>query len=513
MKDWPMYSEIQTLKALGFKKTNASEKLNISYRTIVKYWDMTPKEFEDACEQASIRPKRVDSYREIIVGWLTTYNDMSSAQIYDWLMERYGAMIDFSERTLRLYVREVREQEGIPKSTPQRQYEAVDDPPMGYQAQVDLGEITLKNIDGKKVKLYCFVMVLSNSRHKYVRWLERPFTATTFVDCHERAFAFYGGQPKEIVYDQDTVMTVSENYGDIIHTEVFQTYLSVKKFKVYLCRGNDPESKGRIEAVVKYVKYNFADHRIFSDIDSFNDSCMDWLVRTGNGKKHQTTHKIPAEVFALEREHLTPVSSYDTAVSDTSVYYQVRKDNTVAFRGNRYCVPKGTYLPGIQVKLKITGTTLTITDPDSIIIHAKHTLASGKGELVKIIHEERELNKTLTELLLIVRSHFSDEEAINCFIERIRIDKPRYIRDQMILMRTVCEHPELCDYTKKALDYCLDNHLHSASDFRAAAEYFFELNKTPIRASPKPIISGSYPTPNPKIRDLGEYKRAMEGKA
>jgi len=57
---------------------------------------------------------------------------------------------------------------------------------------------------------------------------------------------------------------------------------------------------------------------------------------------------------------------------------------------------------------------------------------------------------------LIVRSHFSDEEAINCFIERIRVDKPRYIRDQMILMWMVCEHPQLGDYAKKALDYCLE---------------------------------------------------------
>jgi len=511
MKDWTMYGEIQKLKANGFKKTKVSEKLSINYRTVDKYWNMTPKEYEDGKKAAGARPKLIDEYREIILEWLVANADMSTAQIYDWLMERYGFKIHFSERTLRMYVRELREQEEIPKSTPQRQYEAVDDPPMGFQAQVDMGEIKLKDMDGSTVKLYGFAMVLSHSRHKYVRWQERPFTTATFIESHEKAFAFYTGQPKEIVYDQDKVLAVSENHGDIIYTEAFQTYLMVKKFQVFLCRGRDPESKGRIEAVVKYAKNNFAKHRIFKGIDAFNDDCIKWLERRGNGKKHEMTQKIPAEVFTLEREHLTPVSSYDTTVSDTSVTYQVRKDNTVLFRSNRYCVPKGTYRPGMRVKLKITGNTLTITDPDSLVVFARHTLATGRGRLIRISHTGRELNKTLTELLIIVRSHFADEESINSFIERIRSEKPRYIRDQMSLMRNVCEHPDLGAYTNVALAYCIRNHLYAASEFRAAADYFFERSKAPVPACKKLVLPDRYPEPNPKIRDISEYRRAMEG--
>ena len=35
------------------------------------------------------------------------------------------------------------------------------------------------------------------------------------------AFTFYGGRPLELVYDQDRILTVSENHGDIIYTEGF----------------------------------------------------------------------------------------------------------------------------------------------------------------------------------------------------------------------------------------------------------------------------------------------------
>lgn len=44
------------------------------------------------------------------------------------------------------------------------------------------------------------------------------------------------------------------------------------KFNTRLCKAYDPESKGEIEAVVKFAKYNFAKHRVFEDIDSFNES-------------------------------------------------------------------------------------------------------------------------------------------------------------------------------------------------------------------------------------------------
>ena len=143
--------------------------------------------------------------------------------------------------------------------------------------------------------------------------------------------------------------------GDIIYTEGFQNYLDSARFKVRLCRAFDPESKGKIEAVVKFAKYNFAKHRIFEDINSFNDDSFKWLERTGNKKVHEVTKKVPAEVFTLEKEHLKPIPNLFNIKTDTNILtYIVRKDNTVIYKQNRYQVPKGTYEPGLEVKLKIS---------------------------------------------------------------------------------------------------------------------------------------------------------------
>ena len=122
---------------------------------------------------------------------------------------------------------------------------------MGFQAQVDLGSIWLKKMNGSKVKIYCFAMVLAHSRYKFLWWSDKPFTTFSFIDAHIKAFEYFGGIPIEIVYDQDRILAVSENSGDIIYTEGFQNYLNSVRFKIRLCRAYDPESKGKIEAVVK----------------------------------------------------------------------------------------------------------------------------------------------------------------------------------------------------------------------------------------------------------------------
>lgn len=512
MKDWEMYMEIQKLKALGFKKTSASRKLGIDFRTVKKYWNMSAQEFKLQKETANVRVKKADDFRSDMIDWLIQYPDMTSAQMYDWLVEKYGDDISFAERTLRDYVAELRLAEDIPKVAVYRQYEAVDDPPMGYQAQVDMGQIWLKNTKGIRVCVYCFAMVLSHSRYKFVYWIDKPFTTASFIEAHEKAFAFFGGRTQEIVYDQDKVLAVSENHGDIIYTEGFENYRSILKFKIYLCRGNDPESKGRVEAVVKYAKYNFAHHRIFKDIDILNEECIDWLNRRANAKEHDATKKIPVEVFSLEKEYLQPVPAFRSITSKKSITYLVRKDNTVMYHSNRYRVPKGTYRPGLQVKLLVEGISLTIVDNETGKIYARHNISTERGRLISLPHEDRELNHKLEELYERALIFFADKQTAATFLAEIRKEKPRYFRDQLTVIIRTCEDNE-SGTIDKALFYCQQHHLYSAGDFKEAVQYYEELNKVLDKSSPlpKPTIPDKYKTIQTKVRDISEYKKAMEG--
>ena len=105
---------------------------------------------------------------------------------------------------------------------------------MGQQMQVDWGEITVKNQE-KKLLNYILLPLFSLTLviNMWNGWTGL-FTTRDTIRCHEKAFQFFGGIPKEIVYDQDHLITVSENAGDIILTGEFQAYKQERGFRIYL---------------------------------------------------------------------------------------------------------------------------------------------------------------------------------------------------------------------------------------------------------------------------------------
>ncbi len=514
MIEWIMYAEIHRLKHKGFKKAKVAKTLKINRETVTKYWDMTPAEYEAA--KTKHRTRKPDVYKELIVEWLTEYPDMTAAQVYDWCKERSPLeTLDFQKRSFQDYVNSIRKEYNIKKPSTERQYEASDERAPGEQGQVDMGEISVPTISGRHKKIYCFAMVLSHSRYKYVLWQEKPFTTDTFVRAHVKAFEYFGGRPREIVYDQDKVLAVSENNGDIIYTSGFQSYLDEMKFSVFLCHGADPESKGPIENVVKFAKHGFAEHRTFADIDSFNYDCLAWLRRTANHDKHQTTQRRPDEVFALEREYLIPVPEYSFAsANEDSISYPVRKDNVVIYKGNRYRVPVGTYHEGLKVYMVIDEDTdkVSITDMITGEIYAVHNVCHDKGAIIgKKSRSYRDKSKTIVAQEDTLKELFDNDELVGPYLEHIHRDKPRYYRDQLGVIKQLFE-----DWNKedilKGLRYCSERELYSAGDLRSSIIYLTQdviVEKRNNNRHNSIPIPDKYKGDNPEIRSLSVYEEAL----
>jgi len=66
-----------------------------------------------------------------------------------------------------------------------------------------------------------------------------------------------------MVIDQDNLMVVSENAGDIIYTDDFRYFVEEQEIRMYVCRKSDPETKGKIENLIKYVKKQFPERKRF----------------------------------------------------------------------------------------------------------------------------------------------------------------------------------------------------------------------------------------------------------
>jgi len=509
-----MYSKIHQLKEDKLSKLQVAKKLNIDYKTVTKYWNMKPQEYAKYQKKTKRRTRKLDKYKEDILVMLKTHNDYKVSQILDRLLEKYPDQYkEIKYSTLRRLVNEIRDKHEIPKENHQRQYQAISDPPYGYQAQVDLGTIILKDSFGNNRRLYCIAIVLSKSRYKFAEWFDHPPKTADFINFHEKAFRYFNGMPKEIVYDQDRLLIVSENYGDIIYTADFENFRQHKKFKTFICKSSDPESKGRIESVVKYLKYNFAQYRIFEDLNSFNQKCLDWLERTGNSNIHGTIKKVPAEVFKKEQPHLKPVPKVKLKQSPKdSITRNVRKDNTILFRSNRYTVPLGTYSKNKFVYLEIYGSHLKIVDNKTGEIIAEHKLSSKKGDLVQNNNHLRDHSLKIEELYQKTLKQLGEYENIKVFLDKIRKLKPRYVRDQYNLILKASTKLSI-EEILKTIQFCIDNNLWSATEFKSVSENLAKLPElergNEDRAADIKIELKDDSEPFTEVRSLSEYEKYM----
>jgi transposase len=513
-----MYIEIRGMINQKYTISAIARKLNISRNTVYKYLQKTPDEMAEWTASTMARTKKLDIHKELILDWLREYPDMTAAQVYDWLKEKFPTF-KAGESTVRNYVKDLRAEFSIPKEVNKREYEAIPDPPMGEQIQADFGFVTVRNKVGKPVKLMFIVFVLAHSRFKYVWFQNRPFTTKDVVEAHKKAFIAFGGVSKEIVYDQDRLLVVAENEGDLLLTEEFQQFVNEVEFKVVLCRKADPESKGRVENAVGFIKKNFVQHRIYHNIDSWNEQCQHWLDRTGNGKVHNGTKRRPADAFLLEKQHMRQVNLLNHN-SKSSITRSVRKDNTVLFHSNRYTVPLGTFHKYPEVQLKHNKENkLIIFVKETGEILAVHSISLDKGQLIRNTSHQRDRSKGLTELQESISSHFTDPEIAKMYIQELRRKYPRYLRDQLSIIKK-CMDVSSVDVLDDSLVLCMERNLFSANDFRdvvqllkrqrqvnmnspsAVAEY----QSTSADVETLPLLSAEA-----KHRPLDQYVAIMEG--
>jgi len=505
VKGWHMYSRIQELKEQGFSIRKAAQITKINRGTITKYWDMSPEEFARTLTEVN-KMSSLAAYEHIVVNWLESYPCMSAAQVQDWLMERYK--IDTADRTIRRYVAGIREKYKLSRnSEPLREYEAVDEMPRGYQMQMDFGVKGVRDAYSSRYrKLYFVAFVLSCSRYKWGFFQDRPFTSADLVRALWGCFHYMGGMPRQLVYDQDTIIVVSENNGDIIHTQAFTGFLNETKISTLVCRKSDPETKGKIEAVVRFIKGNFMENRLFMNIDVWNSSFEEWLDRTGNMKKHETTKRKPEEMFFEEQPYLLPLYG-NPPISDTaSEERTVNKDNTILYNSNRYSVPLGTYSSEKTVQVECEENTLKIYTVTGDLL-AEHTLSTERGKLVKSDSHRKQKEKKVQEKLDKAIKLLGEE--FRAFLSSLVIKKPRYVREQLGIVVKTCQ-----DYGREvaiqAVMFCQENDLISANDLHNAVLAFSDSDKQEV-PSRLPVESEKYHIAVHK-RPLSIYSDVAEGR-
>ena len=510
LNNWIMYHEIHKLSRLGFSIAKIANYILSDPRTVSKYLKMNESEYEQFLIHSCKRTKTLETYETFVANKLFDYPDTSAAQVHDWLKEHHPDFPEVTPRTVYNFVMFVRQKHNIPFEPQSREYFPVEELPYGEQAQVDFGEYNMQLSNGRRKKVKFFVMVLSRSRMKYVWFLDKSFTAETVVYAHEKAFEFFDGIPNTIVYDQDRTMIVDENIGDIILTDKFKQYTKSRSFKLHFCRKSDPESKGKIENVVQYVKKNFLYNRTFFDIEALNIQAIAWLGRTANYLVHNNTKIAPQSEYQIEKPYLNPFTPLTIDYATSKLHY-VRKTNVISYKSNFYTLPIGTFKgTGTQVIVKEIQDTIQIYTLQQELM-STYCLCKLKGKTITNTDHRRDKSHSLEQMLTQSISYFTDESIALGYLEEIRKTYPRYFRDHLQVMLKVLKDGDRMT-VDKTLDFCVKNSVLNGNEWAQVYHVFFnELVMTKpfneIKLLDKTNLQKAGETP--QVSNIDEYERII----
>jgi len=278
--------------------------------------------------QTTARPSIVDEFLPFIRETLAKFPRLRASRLYGMVKARgfTGSQDHFRHVVSRFR----------PKA-PAEAYQRLRTLP-AEQGQVDWAHFGKLTIGNAVRPLWAFVMVLSYSRKLFLRFY---FGAAmpAFLHGHVSAFKYFGGVPRELLYD-NLKSAVLERSGDVIRfnptlLELSAHYRFLAK-PVAPARGNE---KGRVERAIRYVRDSFFTARELVGIDDLNRQALDWCDGEAADRRCPEDRKRAVrDVFADEQTRLIALPD-DHFPTDERIAVEVGKTPYARFDLNDYSVP------------------------------------------------------------------------------------------------------------------------------------------------------------------------------
>jgi transposase len=458
LKGWDEVIEIKRRIKEGRKVSEVARELGIDRRTVRKYRDLTPEQIAVYRNSTKRRSRKVDDFEDWIryrVEVMAEDGVINSQAIYEDLK---GLGYEGSARTLRRYVSQL----GL-KPQKRRIFEPFETPP-GHQAMVDLGEKRKVGLRSESRTVYFAALVLSHSRKKYAEWYDRAVDTEMFIEFHQRAFQALGGIPHQIVYDQTKLAVLREQYGEVDFNEAFFGYAHWCGFQTYICNKSDPQTKGKIEAVIRYIKRGFLPGRRFDSLSDLEDQWQKWLCDVADVKEHETTCRRPVDLWKEEQPHLQPIGQQSFLTQPAFRVQQAYEDGFVKVLGNRYSVPSSHH--GAEVKVRVTEERVEIRTLEEELL-GSHWRSLEKGKRFKIqAHYEKAYKVSTEELSAKLLTQYESPELVS----QLKHNFPRHFREQarQILHLTGKFDREL---VKAAIERILEHRCVSYQNLKKTVRY------------------------------------------
>ncbi len=247
----------------------------------------------------------------------------------------------------------------------------------GQQAQVDWSSFGYISVEGHQQRLYAFVMTLGYSRLMYVEFTTST-EASAWLRCHQHAFEYFGGVPREMLHDNLKTAVLSRGVGGKIHwNSRYLDFALYYGFSPHPCKPYRAQTKGKVERSIGYIQQNFWVGTHFVDVADLNSQVLEWLHSVANVRLHGTTGVTPVSRFGQEHLQPLPGARFDTS---QITHRQATRDCTVHYRGNVYSVPAAHAGQMLLLKESEDGWLRIYTAEQSLV--AEHRLVSGRYQRV-----------------------------------------------------------------------------------------------------------------------------------
>jgi len=350
------FMEIQKLHHDGVSITEIGRRLALDRKTVRKYLREAPRTY-----QRPPRGWKVDAWRGFLrERWEQGVHN--AQRLFSEIQKRgYDGGYTQVKRTVRGWRSEERERAFVRFETAP-----------GEQSQMDWGHFG--NWGG--ARLYAFVLLLCFSRMRYVEFTQRQ-DSETLLNCLVHGFHYFGGVTASVLTDNMKTVVEERVEGQPQWNPRFLDFAAYYGFVPRVCHPYRPETKGKVESTIRYLRTSFWPAVSFTSLVELNQQAFQWCEEV-NRRVHATTRAVPLERWGQEPLlSIAGRADYDTSYVS---HRQVTKDCLISYRGNHYSVPHVYAGKTVTVREGLDSGGIRIFHQQDRI--AEHALGQGKGQMV-----------------------------------------------------------------------------------------------------------------------------------
>lgn len=144
--------------------------------------------------------------------------------------------------------------------------------------QMDWGFVNVDDGNSNTTQIACFAMICHCCGKRYVEFFPNARQENLFIGMIH-AFLFMGIPKKVLTDNMKSVVISRDPQGKPVWQHDYELFMGNIGFDTRLCKPRHPFTKGSVERLVRFVKENFLQGRVFRELTDLNYEAIEWCNR------------------------------------------------------------------------------------------------------------------------------------------------------------------------------------------------------------------------------------------